>query len=132
LSQQGVCHSELVEESHDPHQATFAGFFDKLRMTHGSYAVSLLDHFLNEDDILVRCPAALILSEKHVTQLDEIREQWRVMVGPIAVRFQFRLDAPDPAKLDRTHLALPALLGHHFPIVLITHRPLADNAAPLF
>lgn len=68
-------------------------------------AAAFGDESLDEDDVFVEQPLALILPPQHPAQLDEILEQRRIVIRPLLVAFHFDLDAPLLAEFLRANIA---------------------------
>ena len=81
----------------------------------------LLDQFVDGGDIFPGEMFALIFAPQDFAQLDEVVEERCVIIGPLLLVAQLRLNAPATSKFLGAHLALFALCGDGFPNVLIAH-----------
>src|SRR5688572_11574206 len=82
---------------------------------------AICNHLLHRRDAVPREMLALILPEKHIAKLDQIREQRIVVIDPGFLVLDLRLQAPALAELLRAHLPLLAGLGRSLPDVKVAH-----------
>ena len=77
--------------------------------------------FLDGRDIFGRSPAPLIFPEDDVLQLLQVLQQRPIVIGPLELIREFRLETPDASEFRHANFPLPAIRVFLPPYVLTPH-----------